>query len=315
VLDLRNKNIIVIFAEGLSAQMADGSGRHKDLTPNITRFISESVYFENYYSHTAATFRGLRGQLTSSYQTQGGYYPTNDGLGQVSSEQLRKTLSGNLVSIPHILKENGYHTQFLSAHEKKEQLNQMLKTLEFGRVYGADDFYPQAVLSDQQLFSALTGLTSGSSLRQPYFLGVYNIGTHLGQDSPDVKYGDGSNIMLNTIRNFDDAFGRFWDSVRHRKDIAVILTADHAAYPSDLYNKTFSTSRRYFVDRIPLAVWTHDARHTVIDAKGRNSLDFAPTLLQSMGIRKAFNYFLGCSLFSSACPRKFEYITNVGVAF
>lgn len=144
---------------------------------------------------------------------------------------------------------------------------------------------------------------------------MYNIGTHLGQDSPDVKYGDGSNIMLNTIRNFDDAFGQFWDAVRDRKDIAVILTADHAAYPSELYNKTFDTSRRYFVDRIPLAVWTHDAKHTVIDAKGRNSLDFAPTLLQAMGIRKAFNYFLGCSLFSSACPRKFEYITNVGVAF
>lgn len=141
-IDLKNKNIVVIFAEGFSSEWIDRFNKYPGLTPNIDRFLEGSLYFDNYFCHTAATFRGLRGQLTSSYQTQGGYYPTNDGLGQISSEQLRKTLSGNLVSIPHILNENGYHPYFLSAHEKKEQLNQMLKTLEFGRVYGADDFYP-----------------------------------------------------------------------------------------------------------------------------------------------------------------------------
>jgi len=218
--------------------------------------------------------------------------------------------------VPQILEKNGFHTYFLSAHERKEQLNLMLETLEFGRVFGADDFYEGAQrLTDRQLFSVLKELVSGGRLRQPYFLGLYNIGTHLGQNSPDEKYGSGKNTLLNTIRNFDDAFGRFWSSVRDRKDLAVILTADHAAYPSDLYNLTFGTQRSYFADRIPFAVWTGGTGHRVIDAGGRNSLDFAPTLLQMMGIKNAFNYFLGCSLFSKECRWRFQYITNIDDSF
>ena len=141
------------------------------------------------------------------------------------------------------------------------------------------------------------------------------MGTHIGQNSSDVKYGDGNNVMLNTIRNFDDAFGKFWNSVNDRKDLVIIFTADHAAYPSDLYNDTFKTKREFFIDKIPFAVWGDGIKPDVLDAHGRNSLDFAPTLLQSMGIRHAFNYFLGCSLFSSDCPRQFEYITAIGDDF
>lgn len=135
------KNIVVIFAEGFSAEWIDLFNRYRGLTPNIDSFLGESLYFDGYFNHTAATFRGLRGQLTSSYQTEGGYYRTNDGLGQISGEKLRKKLAGNLVSVPQILEKNGFHTYFLSAHERKEQLNLMLETLEFGRVFGADDFY------------------------------------------------------------------------------------------------------------------------------------------------------------------------------
>ena len=67
-LDLRNKNIVVVFAEGFSAQWIGKFNKYKGLTPNLDRFLEQSVWFDNYYNHTAPTFRGLRGQLTSSYQ-------------------------------------------------------------------------------------------------------------------------------------------------------------------------------------------------------------------------------------------------------
>lgn len=307
-LDLRNKNIVVVFAEGFSAQWIGKFNKYKGLTPNLDRFLEQSVWFDNYYNHTAPTFRGLRGQLTSSYQYRGGYMG-GKGFGEISDESIRKTLSGTVISIPHILKDNGYHSYFLVAHQSNYQLNLVLRILEFDKVYGADDFSSAHLdLTDQQLFPILGDLVNNHKLKSPYLLGTYNVGTHLGQDSPDVKYGDGKNQLLNTIHNFDDAFGKFWDSVKGRKDLVVILTADHAAYPSDLYNKTFMTQRKYFVDKIPLVIWGHNIKHSVIDAHGRNSLDFAPTLLQSMGIRHGFNYFLGCSLFNPACPRKFEFL-------
>lgn len=316
VMDFRNKNVVVVFAEGFSTQFIDKFNNYKSLTPNIDKFLEESVYFNNYYNHTAATFRGLRGQLTSSYQFRSGYRKDNNGLGQINGEQIKKTLTGNLISVPHILKNYGYHPYFLTAHPDKHQLNMVLETLEFDTVYGADDFVPGNNgndLTDKQLFSALSNMLSHDKLQKPFFIGTYNMGTHFGQNSPDLKYGDGHNILLNTIHNFDDVFGKFWNSVKDRQDLVIILTADHATPPyGGPYNETFGTHRLYPVGKIPFVIWTYDIKHQVIDVKGRNSLAFAPTLLQAMGIKHSFNYFLGCSLFNSACSKPFGNIYNEG---
>lgn len=315
VMDLRNKNIVVIFAEGFSFQWIDKFNKYKDLTPNLDQFLEKSVYFGNYYNHTAATFRGLRGQLTSSYQLRGGYVKAHNGLGQINEAEIKQSLTGNLISIPHILKNNFYSTYFLSAHPDTHQLNMVLKTLEFDNVYGSDTFLSIKTgqnLTDQQLFQALGDLINHDKLKKHFFIGTYNIGTHLGQNSPDVMYKDGNNTLLNTIHNFDDAFGKFWHSVKNTKDLVIILTADHAAWPSKLYDQTFSTHRKYPTDKIPFAVWYNGIEPAVFDVHGRNSLDFAPTLLQSMGIKQAFNYFLGCSLFSTECSKQFDHIYSQG---
>ena len=59
----------------------------------------------------------------------------------------------------------------------------------------------------------------------------------------------------------------------------------------------------YFVDRIPLLIY--DPIHGIsgkFDARGRNSLDLAPTVLQLLGKHVVANSFLGHSLFE---PRNF----------
>ena len=55
-----NFNIILIFAEGTSFDIIS-----KDITPNTYEVMNKSLYFINYFNHTAATFRGIRGQLIS----------------------------------------------------------------------------------------------------------------------------------------------------------------------------------------------------------------------------------------------------------
>lgn len=68
IFDLRGKNVVVVFAEGFAAEFIEKFNHHKGLTPNLDKFLDEGVYFKDYFNHTASTFRGLRGQLTSSYQ-------------------------------------------------------------------------------------------------------------------------------------------------------------------------------------------------------------------------------------------------------
>jgi arylsulfatase A-like enzyme len=61
-------NVLVFFVEGFSARALGvyGSGL-KNITPSLNQFAQHSLVVRNYYNHTAATNRGLRGQLCSIY--------------------------------------------------------------------------------------------------------------------------------------------------------------------------------------------------------------------------------------------------------
>jgi phosphoglycerol transferase MdoB-like AlkP superfamily enzyme len=135
---------------------------------------------------------------------------------------------------------------------------------------------------------------------EPYLVICYNVGTHHGYDTSDVKYGDGSNPDLNKFYNFDYWFGKFFNKM---KDAGVfdntifVFTADHAAYPAPEYCETFNTDRKDFIGRIPLFVYCTDIEPVRYDVGGRNSLSLAPTLMDLLGKTAYPNYFLGTSLF------------------
>ncbi|MCJ7926669.1 MAG: sulfatase-like hydrolase/transferase [Pantoea vagans] len=158
-------NVVVFFVEGMSANIIDYyGGKYKDLTPNIDDLASSSLVFENYYNHTAATFRGLRGQLTSTYQYIGGTDSLAKGLDQVSSEQVVLHTLNKLITLPNILRDEGYNTYFISPHYQGANLNTMLASLGFDRVYTrADDtqFKGSATepLSDRALIDFLISKT------------------------------------------------------------------------------------------------------------------------------------------------------------
>lgn len=111
----KGNNIIVIFIEGFSADIIS-----KEITPNLYEFSNNSLTIKNYFNHTAATFRGLRGQLTSSYQMLGGYYSNNSGLGQLTEKEIsQKFYKSKITPITKILKENNYHSYFQASNSKR----------------------------------------------------------------------------------------------------------------------------------------------------------------------------------------------------
>lgn len=79
---MKNKkpNVIVIFTEGMSFNVIDSvNNLGLGVTPKLDEIMKKSFFFINYYNHTAATFRGLRGQLTSAYQFKDGVGANGDG--------------------------------------------------------------------------------------------------------------------------------------------------------------------------------------------------------------------------------------------
>lgn len=312
------KNIIVIFTEGMSYDVIS-----EKITPNIYKFSKRSLNIINYYNHTAATFRGLRGQLSSSHQVSGGYTKDGSGIGQLTNDSVLKKFNGSssVDSLINDIKNNNYNAFFQAANRRSAQLSVMLSTLGFDRIYGIDDEvnlkkWQIDELTDKESYSMiLKNAESFEKEGKPFFYGVYTVGTHIGLDSPDEKYGNGDNPYLNKFHNLDYQFGKFideFDKSSLSKNTTVIFTADHATYPEPGFVKTFGTKSPYFVDRIPLMIYQKGMNPSVINANGINSLSLAPTIADILNFNNMKNHFIGVSLFSRGRHSDLECISAIG---
>lgn len=317
---VRQPNVIVLFIEGMSARVLDPyGGPYPGLTPNLQAMAGDTMVVDNYYNHTAATYRGLQGQMTSGFPRYGG---SEGGKGWMDGENAQSLAKRSYSSLAGILHDAGYHTVFFAPHPASSALNSLIAMLDFDELYNRersvetllhdDPVQPfiRAALTDHDLFLALQRYLENADHDQPFFVGLYNIGTHafLDVDAHGQKYGDGSNHSLNTIHNLDAQFGRFYrwfvDSP-YADNTILIFTSDHAHYPEPSYVAIANDEKipgdhydPYFVDRIPMFVrapWLQMPPR--FDAHDRTSLGLAPTVLSLLDIDRAPNSFLGQSIF------------------
>ncbi|HHJ38971.1 MAG TPA: hypothetical protein ENJ86_05860 [Methylothermaceae bacterium] len=310
-------NIVVFFTEGFSARNTDiFNSDYKNLTPNLKKFAQHAMVVDNYFNHTAATYRGLHGQICSIYPKYGGVGGWHDNY-----KNLPKT---NYFCLPHLLKLHGYHTYFATSQFRTITfLDEMLAQLGFDRTFMAEDFLfdylpgEKAIrregISDQQLFRGLIQLFKRHEHNldlQPFFIGIYNLETHAFLDVKDdgKRYGDGTNSSLNTIHNLDDAFGKFWNYFIHSpysENTIIIFTADHAHYHDKPFIRAFAKPtkfkrpyQRIFVDQIPLIIYDPTRKlPKSFDAQFSTSVDFTPSLAHYLGLNNIDNPFMGYSIF------------------
>ena len=278
-------NIIVIFTEGLSYNII--ADEEKDIMPNVREFEKSCITFKNYYNHTFPTLRGVQGQLYSGYKFD------DDKQGN------------NLVSVQSVLKVQGYRTAFINTEPFNDEFTKYLNNLGFDEI-----------IDDEDNVSGLAdGMTDGEAYRllmdsahdlakdkdQPFMLGIYTFGTHVSFDSREYQYGDGANGFLNKFYNCDQMFKYFLDDFKSSEladNTILIFTTDHSTYADQSYTDVFTDYKRNCTDCdvMPLFIYYDGIEPQEIDADGRNSLCFAPTVLDFLDL-DAENYFLGSSLF------------------
>lgn len=325
-------NIIVFFTEGFSARTTNVyASEFPDITPNLSDFSEHSMIVFNYFNHTAATYRGLHGQLCSIYPTYGGV-----GGWHTNYEDLPNT---TYLCLPEILNENSYETIFIDSHRKDSAyVDEMMGLLKFKTVLTAEklskDFLNSAEplrgdsLSDNQFYDAFIGYLrkreNNNQPNKPFFIGLYNLGTHAWLDVPKdgVRYKDGKNNSLNTIHNLDYAFGKFWRYYKtssYAKDTIIIFTADHAHYAEKSFVSAIKQSgqskyQKLFVDKIPLII--HDPLRSLpkkYDVGNATSIDFAPSIVHYLGLSNKKNSFLGLSFFDKERKEYNQYgVASIG---
>ena len=99
-LQKKNPDVVLIFTEGLSQNIIDDE---RNIMPNVRMYEDKSLNFTNYYNHTAATYRGLIGQLYSGHQ-----YNNND--------------ENTLISLQKIMHDNGYQTTLINTEPNNQDL-------------------------------------------------------------------------------------------------------------------------------------------------------------------------------------------------
>jgi phosphoglycerol transferase MdoB-like AlkP superfamily enzyme len=308
-------NVIIFFAEGISARAVGAYGsRYADLTPNIDEFARSSMLVSRYYNHTAATYRGLLGQLCSLYPTHGGAAGWQTNFDEVAGT--------NYLSLADLFVRNGYEAIFLDAHHKdhRSRVDEMVAGLGFTTVLTGDELAKrylenaaplmEKAYSDGQYFDSIIGYLKDRQKdgeQTPFFMSLYNFGTHsfLLNSKDGVRYRQGGNSVLNNINNLDAAFGRFVDYLKaspYADNTIVIFTADHCHYYDNQFAAAFDGPdyQKIFVDTIPLII--HDPRHTLpgeYDAANASSIDFAPSLVHYFGFESTRNPFMGSSIFET----------------
>lgn len=320
--DRKNKpNIIIIFTEGLSARTISPYNKKFDsLTPNLQKFsdYNGTMKVINYYNHTAATYKGLHGQLCSLYPSMTG-----------SREWLNSKI--NYRCLPGILSENGYKTTYLNVHYKdSSRIDEIMLRVGFNYVLSGEELASKYLgsvnkyagyLLDNQAYNMLINNLKEKEKKtneNPFFFAMYTAETHawtnVQKDKGGLIYKDGSYKTLNTIHNMDSEFGKFWKYFKHSKffkNTIIIFTADHAHYHDLEYIKLMKRMQekdyaKQFVDKIPLFIYTpYNDLAKQFNANSHTSINLAPTLLHYLNINNVSNSFLGQSLFE--IKRNFGY--------
>lgn len=278
-------NIVLILTEGLSEHIVKDE---RGIMPNAAALEEKSISFSNYYNHTFATYRGISGQLYSGYQLDN--YDSN-----------------SLIGIQNLLADQGYTTSFINTEPNLVPFASYLQEMGFDEVIGEPGHGysgPSGSMTDKEAYEELLKqVEEKHAAGQPFFTAIYTFGTHASFDSPDQKFGDGSQSELNKFYNADYWLGVFIEKIESSpafENTIIVFTADHATYADLYYNEAFPEYKRAnpSIDQIPLMIYHRGVVPQQIDAAGRNTLDLTSTILDYIDINGP-NYFLGASLFHS----------------
>ncbi len=198
-------------------------GEYSNLTPNIDNFARDSIKVTNYFNHTAATYRGIHGQLCSIYPKFGGV----GGWGDKSKRDKIINSNSPYTCLPEILDNKGFDTVYFNPHFiNSSYFPSLAKKIGFKTIFSAEESSNKFLnghqglnsegLTDEQQFKAIIAYLKNRKSIRPFFLSAYTLETHAWVDvSKDgITYGNGGNHTLNTLHNLDNSFGKFINYIK-----------------------------------------------------------------------------------------------------
>lgn len=273
----QKKNLVILLQESLGARYVGKLGG-LPLTPNIDKLMEEGWNFTNVYATGTRSVRGIEAIIT-------GFSPTPAR----SVVKLGKSQSG-FFSIAHLLKKNGYHTQFIYGGEshfdnmKSFFLGNGFDDMQDFGTFKEPTFVGSWGASDEDLYAkAHLQFSVLHEQRKPFFSLVFTTSNHTPFDYPDGRielYNQPKETRENAAKYSDYALGKFFENAKksaYWADTIFLIVADH---DSRAYGDQLVPIKHF---HIPAVIVGSDIIHHQ-DTRLASQIDLPQTLLSLIGV-------------------------------
>ncbi|QIB69053.1 LTA synthase family protein [Aminipila butyrica] len=317
----KGKNLVVIQVESLQNFTIGLNYNGKEVTPFLNSLLEDkTVYFDNYY------------QQVGTGNTSDAEFATNNSImGSIEAFTYQLYEKNYFRGLPWLLKDQGYETAVLHAHENRDFWNRddIYPSLGFDHYYGGligdterpggnfnmtewmgwgltdTEFYPQAMEYIKELPEPFYSFVITLSNHHPYeMLDKYKF--------IDLKPEDEGTLVgnyLNSVAYTDYALSELFDEFKKAglyEDTVFAIYGDHMGLPSS--EETDQVMGRLlghsydWDDRMNIPLLIHipqaadDVTQTIHHPGGQ--IDFLPTISYVMGLDHLDTIYLGHNLFT-----------------
>lgn len=334
----KGKNLIVVQVEALQEFVIGRSIEGREITPNLNKLIKGSLYFDNYYTQTAAG-----GTSDAELLSNVSMHPAKDG-----ATFIRFPLN-DYYSLAGRLSEEGYWTSVMHAFRSDYWNRSVIyKTLGFDEFINKKDYVPDEIsgmgLTDKSFFRQ--SLEYMEKYKEPYYTFLITLTSHFPYDN-DKNYFNSFNTgkykdtffgnYLEAIHYADEALGEFISELEARgllERSVLAVYGDHFGIPKDKkeYLADFLELKDmddyYWVkqQKVPLIIRLPKGEYSGTKHISGGGLDFMPTILNIIGVDSSNIPMLGRDLLNSAegmavlrngyfITDKYICLTSKGVAY
>ena len=280
------KNLVMIMIESLSFKYIDYlSGENYGVTPNIDRFASNGLVFENFFANGQRSVDGAQSILTG--------IPPLPGMPDITA------LSVNYSSLGQLASDNHFRPIFLTTTLRESfSLDLIAGAAGFDDYHGLEDYplllnYIDAADRplgwDYEAFMYLLKQLEGEKSNYVAFVNASSDHTPFARmQEPFNKYEHGTDTeggYLNMLHYTDWALGEFINEYKKRKDFEetiFIITADHAL-------PHFQGVEPYGKFRIPLIIYSPKNISPGRSKMFASQIDLFPTIIKLLDLEGKYS--------------------------
>lgn len=265
-------NVVLVLMESMGARFLKSYGNNENLTPNLDKFASQGLFFNNIYATGTRTVRGIEAITLSVPPTPG-------------QSIVRRPNNEKLVTINSYFAKSGYDVQFLYGgyayfdNMKYFFENNDARVLDLNKISSSDVTFSNAWgMSDEDLFKfSLKSADEAYSQNKPFFQIVLTTSNHRPFTYPDgrIDIASGSG-RRGAVKYADYSIGKLVDAARSKKwfdNTLFVFVADHdagVAGNTEVYKKDYL---------IPLIFYSPKMIKPQVISNLGSQIDVGPTLL------------------------------------